>query len=131
MDTVEQATQFGMRQRATQAKGAPPMAPAPPPPPPKEAPPLRNLYGDAPQPQTEYVTTQQLAPYLVGMLRGLRLALYGAAGGVLVALTGGSRDWEELAIAAAIGALSGFLGRTEEAISMDTPKTTSVTEKVG
>lgn len=77
----------------------------------------------------KYVTVQQLAPFLVGMLRGLRLALYGAIGGLLIGLQMGSRDWSDLGWGALIGAASGFLGRTEEAFTMDTPKSTSVTTR--
>lgn len=81
-------------------------------------------------PETKYVTTQQLAPILVGLIRASRLMIYGAAGGLLVGLKMGSRSWDDLLWGALIGALATFLGRGEEAVTMDQPKTASITEKV-
>ena len=79
---------------------------------------------------TEYVTVQHLAPYLIGLLRAVYLGVFGAAGGLSIGLAMGSRDWNDLLWGALIGFLSGFLGRTAEAVVIDTPKATSVTEKV-
>ena len=79
---------------------------------------------------TEYVTYQSLAPYAIGLLRAIYLGVFGAAGGLSIGLAMGSRDWSDLLWGALIGFLGGFLGRTAEAVVIDTPKANSVTEKV-
>lgn len=79
---------------------------------------------------TEYVTTQTLPPFVIGMLRGVYLGIFGAVGGLLTGLQLGSRDPGDLAWGALIGFCLGFLGRGAEAVIVDTPKATSTTEKV-
>lgn len=81
-------------------------------------------------PETRYMTTQQLAPYVIGLLRGVYLGLFGAIGGLLTGLQMGSRDWDDLLWGMLIGFALGFLGRGAEAVVIDTPKATSTTEKV-
>ena len=79
---------------------------------------------------TEYVTTQTLPPYVIGLLRGLYLGVFGAVGGLLTGLQMGSREWDQLLWGALIGFCLGFLGRGAEAVIIDEPKANSVTEKV-
>lgn len=80
--------------------------------------------------QTEYITTQTLAPYLIGLLRGVYLGVFGAIGGLLTGLQMGSREWDQLMWGMLIGFALGFLGRGAEAVIIDEPKSNSVTEKV-
>lgn len=79
---------------------------------------------------TEYVTTQTLPPFVIGMLRGVYLGIFGAVGGLLTGLQMGSRDPVDLAWGALIGFCLGFLGRGAEAVIIDEPKSNSITEKV-
>jgi hypothetical protein len=78
----------------------------------------------------KYVTSQQIAPVVMGLIRGVQMAVYGAIGGLLTGLQMGSRSWPDLAWGALIGACLGFLGRVGEAVINDQPRTASVTEKV-
>jgi hypothetical protein len=78
----------------------------------------------------EYVTVQHLAPYAIGLLRGVYLGVFGAIGGLLTGLQMGSREWDQLLWGMVIGFCLGFLGRGAEAVIIDTPKTTSTTEKI-
>lgn len=80
--------------------------------------------------QAEYITTQTLAPYLIGLLRGVYLGVFGAIGGLLTGLQMGSREWDQLLWGMVIGFCLGFLGRGAEAVIIDEPKSNSVTEKV-
>lgn len=63
------------------------------------------------------VTIQDLAPFLVALLRGLYLAVIGAVSGVLAVLQANhAAGAHDIVIGAVIGGCLGFLGRAAEGI---------------
>src|SRR5262245_1967202 len=118
-DTLTAARAAGM---AAPAPAAPPFRSPGPPPEPPSAPPLRLLDGGPLPSEGQYVSVQSLAPYVIGLLRGFYMAIFGAVGGLLTGLQMGSRSTEDLLWGMLIGACLGFLGRAGEAVIIDQPR---------